>query len=485
MRKTYIILLLLLTFSCTDLQENPFSEQQIKSYYSNDETLLKAIVPAYSKLRNYTWAYWNLVQVSSNETAATGLDNGFDFYTRFFSHYFDPRDEDIEKCWNWLYEGIAASNNTLYVYNQLDKKPLKFIAEARLLRAFYYYLLLDTFGNVPLIIKYPTPDDVRQITRIELFNFCEKEILESINDLPDGGLNTYGRVDKDVAYTILAKIYLNAEIYTGQSKWQECIDALDKVKTRTLPVDYFDNFKIHNETSKEIIFPIVFSSKIDLGFPNNNFYMRTLHYNQMATSPWNGFCTTADLYDSFEVNDYRKSVLWEGVQYSELTWPAKSTKGVPLRDRPGNPLTFNKFISLNNNTESSGIRVPKYEPDEKAPAGQAENDYIIFRYSDVLLMKAEALFRLGKISEAIVYINQVRERAKIKPLQALKLNDILTERQHELFWEAFARQDLIRFGLFNEPNSLRTKKSASYKTLFPIPQSALELNLNFKQNIGY
>jgi starch-binding outer membrane protein, SusD/RagB family len=484
MKKASIILLLLLSFSCTDLQETPFSEQQIKSYYSNDETLLKAIVPAYSKLRNYTWAYWNLVQVSSNETAVTG-QHTFDFYRRLFVHDFVSRDEYIENCWNWLYEGISECNNALYVYNQLDKKPSKFIAEARLLRAFYYYILLDTFGNVPLIVKYPIPDDVRQITRKELFSFCEKEILEVINDLPDGGLNSYGRVDKDVAYTILAKIYLNAEVYTGQSKWQECIDALNKVKTRTLSNDYFDNFKIHNEISKEIIFPIVFSSEIDLGFPNFNFYMRTLHYNQMAASPWNGFCTTAELYDSFEEDDYRKSVLWEGVQYSELNWPSKSTKGKLLTDRPGNPLSFDKFVSLNNNTESNGIRVPKYEPDLDAPGGQAENDYIIFRYSDVLLMKAEALFRLGKVSEALTYINQVRERAKIKPIKILRLKDILTERQHEFFWEAFARQDLIRFGLFNEPNNLRRTKSASYKTLFPIPQSALEQNLNFKQNVGY
>ena len=484
MKKASIISLILLSFSCTDLQETPLSEQQIKSYYSNEETFLSAIVPAYSKLRNYTWAYWNLVQVSSNETAITG-QHVFDFYRGFFSHNFNPRDEEIEICWNWLYEGISECNNTLYVYNQLDKKPSKFIAEARLLRAFYYYILMDTFGNVPIITKYPVPDDVRQITRKELFSFCEKEIFESLNDLPDSGLNTYGRVDKDVAYTILAKLYLNAEVYTGQSKWQECINALDKVKTRTLPVDYFDNFKIHNETSKEIIFPIVFSSKIDLGFPNSNFYMRTLHYNQMAASPWNGFCTTAELYDSFEEKDYRKSVLWEGVQYSELRWPAKNTKGVPLTDRPGSSLSFKKHISLTNNSESDGIRVPKYEPDVNAPAGQAENDYVIFRYSDVLLMKAEALFRLGKSSEALIYINQVRERAKIKPIQTLKLNDIFTERQHELFWEAFARQDLIRFGLFNEPNSLRTKKSESYKTLFPIPQSALTQNLNFKQNVGY
>lgn len=475
---------MLLSFSCTDLQETPFSEQQIKSYYTNDETLLKAIVPAYSKLRNYTWAYWNLVQVSSNETAITSL-HVFDYTGTLFKHDFFAKDENMENCWNWLYEGIAESNNALYVYNQLDKKTSKFIAEARLLRAFYYYILLDTFGNVPLIIKYPIPDDIRQITRKELFNFCEKEILEVINDLPDSGLNGYGRVDKDVAYTILAKLYLNAEVYTGQSKWQECMDATDKVKKRTLPTDYFDNFKLHNETSKEVIFPIVFSSKIDLGFPNSNFYMRTLHYNQMVASPWNGFCTTADLYDSFEENDYRKSVLWEGVQYSELSWPAKSTKGIPLTDRTGGPLYFTKYIGLNNNTEYNGIRVPKYEPDVKAPGGQAENDYIIFRYSDVLLMKAEALFRLGKSSEALIYINQVRERAKIKPVQTLKLNDILTERQHEFFWEAFARQDLIRFGLFNEPNSLRRTKSASYKTLFPIPQFALEQNLNFRQNVGY
>ena len=489
MRKLSLIFALILTFSCTDLQERPFSELPISSYFTSDATLEKAILPAYSNLRNYTWHYWNISQVSSNETAITG-QHTFDEFIRIFQHSFGPKEPYFNDLWTWLYNGISDCNNTLYIYNQLPPSKLKtqFTAEARVLRAFYYYLLLDTFGNVPLITGYPNPTNLPQADAKKVFAFCETELLEARADL-DKNLKIYGRVNPEVANTILAKLYLNAKVYTETPQWQACADVCDRIisenPNRTLTRDYYDNFKLQNETSSEIIFPIAFSSKIELSFPNNNFYMRTLHYNQMPASPWNGFCTIAEQYDSFDSTDYRRLVLWEGVQYRELTWPQNNKKGISLKDRTGSPLSFTKAVYATGNNESAGIRVPKYEPDVNAPGGQAENDYVIFRFADVLLMKAEALLRLNREKDALLLVNKVRERANLKPLTTLTLNDMLKERKHEFFWEAFARQDLIRFGEFSKPNSVRSRASEAYKTRFPIPANVLTNNPTFVQNIGY
>ena len=489
MKKLASIFALVFVFSCTNLQETPFSEYQTTNYFTNEAAFEKAIVPAYSNLRNYTWQYWNLSQVSGNETTITG-QHTFGEYISIYQRSFRTNDPLFDELWKWLYEGVGSCNNVLFMFKDLpqSKEKTQFTAEVRVLRAFYYYLLIDTFGNVPLIIAYPAPENVAQSNRKAVFAFCEKELLEGLNDL-DKTKKVYGRVNNEVANTILAKLYLNAEVYTGIPKWKECLEVCNKISlgnpALSLTKDYYDNFKLHNETSTEIIFPIGFSSGIDLGFPNNNFYMRTLHYNQTPASPWNGLCTIAEYYDSFDSTDYRRAVLWEGKQFSPMTWPKNNKIGTPLKTRTGAQMSFSKVVSAIGNTEDAGIRVPKYQPDIDAPGGQAENDFVIFRFADVLLMKAEALFKLNQETDALIEINKIRERATLKPLAKLTLNDILKERQHEFFWEGFARQDLIRFGEFLKPNSIRRRTSEPHKTLFPIPERILANNPNFVQNVGY
>ncbi len=419
----------------------------------------------------------------------------FGEFTPIDKHIFSPNNELLRDIWNDCYTGIGNSNSSLEMLTSASDKVAtkpKLIAEVRTLRAFYHYLALDMFGNVPIVTTTDQKIPPTQATRKAVFEFCETEIKAAIPLLPNTA--PIGRVTKGTALALLNKLYLNAEIYSGTARWNDCIstaDAIINADQYSLEANYYDNFKIQNENSKEAIFQIQFSRNIDLGFPNQNFYMRTLHYNQLPASPWNGFCTISEFYDAFSDNDPRRQALWVGPQYVPITWPKAATSGNIVRDRLGRQLVFTKKISPTFWEEHEGVRIVKYEPDTQAPGGQGENDYLIFRLADVLLSKAEAQFRLGQKTEALQLVNQVRRRAymndKSADLQNLTLMDIYNERGFELYWEGFRRQDMIRFDTFwdaytNKPD---TRKDKAKTILMPIPTSVLAQNPNLKQNFGY
>jgi starch-binding outer membrane protein, SusD/RagB family len=488
------LLVMLLGISCTNLVEKPYSEASPQDFFVNDKSVEATIISAYTPLKSYIWSYWNVSEAASDELV-TKFHEGNSEYRLINLHEFIAGNTFYGDVWNDCYAGIGGCNVSLEmlaaVSDKVATKP-KLIAEARTLRAFYHYLALDMFGNVPILTTTDQKIPADQPTRKAVFEFCEAELKAVIPALPETA--AIGRVTKGAALALLNKLYLNAEIYSGTARWNDCIstaDAIINTGRYSLEANYYDNFKLNNENSKEAIFQIQFSRNIDLGFPNQNFYMRTLHYSQMPASPWNGFCITAEVYESFEARDPRRQALWIGRQYLPLTWPQTATTGTALRDRRGDPLIFaiDRFPTWGD--ESSGIRVVKYEPDLQAPGGQGENDYLIFRLADVLLSKAEAQFRLGQKSEALQVVNQVRRRAyqndKTADLQTLTLKDIYNERGFELYWEGFRRQDMIRFDTFwnaysNKPD---TRKDKAKTILMPIPTSALAQNPNLRQNVGY
>ena len=485
----------LLLFSCTDLIEKPYSEAQPKDFFVNDKSLEATLIPAYAALRPYTWNYWNATQCSSDETRII-FREGFLGLIQLNFHIFNAGNEIFLGLWQDLFDGVGKCNIALSVVSEAsDKLPSKTrtLAELRTLRAFYYFLLVDTFGNVPIVTATGTiPPQAGQDTRKTVFEFCIRELEAVVHDLPLDA--PVGRVSRGVANAILTKLYLNAEVFAGVPRWNECIKAADAVLASnkySLETNYFDNFRLNNSDSKEAIFTIQFDSKTDLGFPNQNFYMRTLHYNQAPASPWNGFCTIAEFYDGFAQNDPRRQVLWFGKQFENLTWPQAQTTGKALTTRNGQPLFFTKEVFPLNSSENMGVRVVKYEPDVLAPGGQGDNDYLIFRLSDMMLAKAEALFRIGRRDEALSLINTIRRRAfkntQDADLKTIALKDIYNERGFELFWEGFRRQDMIRFGTFwdaytSKPN---TQSSRTKTLLFPIPTQILANFPNFKQNSGY
>ncbi|TAE28873.1 MAG: RagB/SusD family nutrient uptake outer membrane protein [Cytophagales bacterium] len=495
MRKFLIpfILIGLSALSCTDLVERPEAEATPENFFVNEKSVEPIIVRAYAPLRQYTWNYWNISEASSDEMQSIFHESYW--WIPLDNHVFLPTHELINNFWFESYTAIKECNSALVVLvtipDRIATKP-KFVAEVRALRAFYYYLLLDMFGNVPIITEANnTNPALAQATRREVFEFCERELKAALPTLPETAPT--GRVTKGVALALLNKLYLNAEIFSGTARWADCIATADAVIQSghySLEPNYYDNFKLNNETSKEAIFLVQFSRTIDLGWPNQNFYMRSLHYNQMPASPWNGFATITEVYDAFNSDDVRRQAIWIGQQYSILQWPKASQTGTPLNDRTGRPLIFTKTLGPQWGPENQGARVVKYEPDLQAPGGQGENDYLIFRYSDVLLAKAEACLRVGRTAEALELVNQVRRRAfptQSGERKTLTLTDIYNERLFEFYWEGFRRQDMIRFGTFWDAytNKKDTRAGRNTTILMPIPSAALAQNPNLKQNPGY
>jgi hypothetical protein len=208
--------------------------------------------------------------------------------------------------------------------------------------------------------------------------------------------------------------------------------------------------------------------------------MRTLHYNSnltfdMTAGPWNGFAVMHDHYNSYEDGDKRKEGYFlVGQQYA--------SDGSPLTDQGagGENLVFDPFIPALNMDASytaveirmSGARVKKFEIKIGAK-DNLSNDFPLFRYADVLLMKAEAMIRQGNNGDE--YINQIRNRAGAAPFSGASLDDVLAERGREFFWEAHRRSDLIRFGKFNQ-SWWEKGVSSPDRNAFPIPQWAIDAN---------
>lgn len=254
---------------------------------------------------------------------------------------------------------------------------------------------------------------------------------------------------------------------------------------------YFENFTSNNgENSTELIF----STNNVAGVQSNTmrgFWMSGLHYNQ-TPSGWNGFTTLADFYNSFDATDTRRGYelptlkAQTGLMAGLLYGQQYNAAGQPLKDRQGNPLFFtleSPIIVSGAALEVSGVRVMKWIPDmtnEDTPG----NDFSFFRYSDVLLMKAEALLRNGDSNGALALVNQLRVVRGAAPMTAITLESLLAERARELYQEGWRRNDLIRFGKFLGTWSEKPASEPTY-LLYPIPSTQIVANPSLVQNPGY
>ena len=321
--------------------------------------------------------------------------------------------------------------------------------------------------------------------------------MNAIKDLvrDDVTSSSYGKVTKGFVYTLLAKMYLNAEVWnpTGGAKWQEAVDACNQVIALPyiLEPDWKANFAVQNQNSMEIIFPCVFSTS-DGG---NHIHNRSLHYLasialNLKVGPWNGLSAMPEYVKAFDPADKR---LKGSFLLGPLNDPAT---GEVLITAHGRPLIHTAEIELKFNVEDgwgqveqeAGGRCNKWEF-ENGLNGDMENDFAIFRLADVYLMKAEALVRMGKENaEATRLVNDVRKRGFDDPSKlftAVTLDDIYQERRFELAWEGYTRQDMIRFGTFLDPIPGWKGQSPEKCLLFPIPQRAMDANENLTQNPGY
>ncbi|OLY91092.1 Starch-binding associating with outer membrane [Cnuella takakiae] len=400
-------------------------------------------------------------------------------------------------------------NNLLQIVfnatNVLDFNPSASVAaEARMLRAYAMFYVLDLYDQVP--VREPgenllLPAQVLQGTAA--LDRIIADLQAALPNLPEAPVY---RANKAAARALLMKCYLNRGVYANRQQPTFAAADMDQVIALgneiinsgrfQLDDNFFTQFTPENsETSKEIIFANQ-NTETDAGNVRFHYFAST-HYNQNP-SGWNGFTTLATFYDKFEATDQRRGIAFPrftdstGMRVGLLVGQQFGKGGVPLKDRAGNPLVFTREITpiVTGNVELPGIRVVKYVPDMKpdysAPKDVASNDYVLLRYADVMLMVAEAQLRKGNAGAALAIVNQIRAKRGASQLAAVTTDNLLDERGRELYWESWRRNDLVRFGKFLDPyGPTKPNKSDVKYLVFPIPGNALAVNPNLKQNPGY
>ena len=500
--------------ACTDLEEEVFSAVTSDNFFQSEEELISALGAAYTSLYGYmgTTSVWAAQEVSSDEMVVPtrGPDWGDGgHWVRLHQQLWTAEDPTVNTTWNFLFGGVSATNRLIFQFEELQN-PLTdpFIGELKALRAIYYLWLMDLYGNVPIVTSFADADPTPATnSRAEVYSFVESELQAALNEVTssvDG--STYGRVNQMVVQTALAKLYLNAEVYSGSPQWARAAAACDAVINSgnfSLEGDYFANFNVQNEGSSEFIWAIPYNSVFAGGM---NIVMQTLSYlNQetysLAAQPWNGWCTLEEFFNSYEDTDLRKgqsnteegpstvrgNFLW-GAQWDvsgkkRLVDDGTLASGV---DPDGVPFTIRPFINelFPEAWREAGARNTKFEF-EIGGQPNMNNDFPLMRYADVLLMKAEALWRQNAgDAEALALVNQIRERAGVDPFAELTEDNLLAERGREMFSETVRRTDLIRFGVFTD-EWWEKPAQEECKELFPIPKAQTDANPNLVQNPCY
>lgn len=491
------VLALLGVASCTNLDETLYNQVTSDDYGKTPSEVETIVGRAYASLRGFADATSNsyptceyvffLNECVSDEacipTRGTDWYDGGRYQEAQF-HTWTASNSMILSSWRYNFQGISRVNAVIYQVNKsaLNQDAKDVInAELRGLRAYYYYNLLDLFGNVPIVTSYEDLELPANSTRKQVFDFVESELKAITPLLPSTKL--YGRFTQNVANTLMARLYLNAEVFTGTARWQDCIDACDKVSGYILEPDYFTNFLTNNEVSQENIFVIPYDHKA--GTVGNYLASMTFHYKQKyafsakADYPWcgNGICGKPGLYSSFDEKDVRRKSMLIGDQID------LATGSVILMDN-GNKLSYTEEIADYKHAEQNeGVRLKKYEV-KAGEAWERDYDWVLMRYSEVLFMKAECLIRLNKADLAQPLIAQVRTRAGLSTPATVDLKFLDEELRREFVFEGHRRTDNIRSGDFFRPWWEKGATQA-YRGIFPIPQSELDKNKNLKQNPGY
>ncbi len=508
-----LVPLLGLSAACTDLTEVPNDALTPDNAFRSEEEILAGVASVYAGLRGLTWGWFNLSEVTTDEIivptrGSDWYDNGrwLEIYRQTWTASSGSALDDMNGTWNAMFAGVARANLMISVIEKAGgATAAATLSELRTLRAWYYYLLMDFFGGVPLVTGTEVGQNAR-VSRDSIFKFVEAELNAVRTTLPERRpAPQFGRVTRGAADAILASLYLNAGVFKkdqginataynscnvpvtgGVNGCQAAITAADRVINSgvySLATDWKSNFSPTNEGSPENIFVVAHTNLPGLGF---SMPMRTLHYNHLSLGPWNGFATIAETYNAFDPADKRREMFLVGQQFSFNT-------GQAITDRAGNPLIISVDIAnAEQAREHEGPRFNKFPPQPSAPAGDAHpNDFPFFRLAEMYLIKAEAQNELGQTGAAITQVNLVRARQfnPAKPLsgslsQAQFRTAILNERLFEFAAEAKRRPDLIRHGLYTAARRFKSLREA-HKVLFPIPSTQIQANPLLTQNPGY
>ncbi|NMA73718.1 MAG: RagB/SusD family nutrient uptake outer membrane protein [Bacteroidales bacterium] len=530
--------LLLGCISCTDLKNDSYGKVISDRFNPQTEAEISYLVNAAYVPWRESMLLWNGI-VRAQELCADqdviparqgiGWVDGF-IYKRWHQHTWTSEDDGVEQGWRRPYNGINTCNRLIWqvesgVIKTTDEVKESMLSELKVLRASYYYLLIDLYGNVPIVTDFKDEKLPKQSTRKEVFEFIVKEITENIMNLSETPRGYYyGRINKWVAHTLLAKMYLNAEVWTGVPQWQDCINecnAVIKFAEETgnymLEPNQKDIFVTDNEDSKEIIFGLPFDEIYVTDWNAFDFHMYTLAPENQVTykisdRPWGGVCAIPQFINSFDPDDIRlKENFIKGPQYTTLG----GDEPLMRSDGKGQLIYVNEVPSIDESDPADGYRWGKFEY-AVGITNRLSNDWPQFRYADILMMKAESLMRLGKPGAGDL-VTQVRERSfRDNPKKAIvtdaqlelgsvydygrrdtykntveggddiKYGRFLDELGWEFTQEGRRRQDMIRFNVFST-KSWFSHDATNDKNfdLYPIPNSAMLTNSNLNQNQGY
>ncbi len=509
--------------------------------------------PAYIAIRNdFSVSYWFLQSLSSDEavlpTFGTNWLDG-NKYVELHRHTWTQDNAWVNSTWTYLTGIIGTSNQIISIFSTsapAGAAKNTSLAELKTVRALAYFMMMDSYGNVPLDTLYGSTTLKTNTPRAQVFTYVESQLKAALPYLKSPSTATYGLVTKDLAYSILAKMYLNAEVYTGTARYDDCIAACDQIISSGYyalePMStYLQQFYPTNGPSeKEFIFAIPFDATTSSGTMfyarydlNRNEGIRYLYSGStpggytdpvMNLSTGNGLInsqpsgprmTTAEYYANFnDPNDVRNKQWLTGAQYWQDGTPimVKTTKlgynqfytgsdGAASYTYPLvlTPLTSssvragtNSSFDLGNDeiAWNIGVRNIKFYPDYTNTISRNQNnDVPLFRYSDIILMKAEAILRGGSPTlgaTALSLVNQIKSvRTTTAALTSVSLTDIYSERCKEFAWETWHRNDMIRFGQYENTYGLGKTNTDIYRRIFPIPTVAIMTNSKLVQNSGY
>lgn len=490
MKKIILFLgaLVLILSSCTDLEEVLYGKIPGDKYPENDNQVANLTVEGYARLRPLCddEGWWFLAQeISSDELC--GPTRGSDWYdggkwVNMHKHDWTNDDEGVNRMWDVLWKGITTCNQTLDMMRELPQNDAikAKMKEAEVLRSFYYYLLIDNYGDVPYVtVAKGAPEKPFKISRSAVFDSLVTSITEALPYLKL--IDNKYMVTRYTGFAILAKLYLNAEVYTGTPMWDLAGQYCDSILAGPFQLDptVTGSFLTNNALAPEIIFSIPYDEDNFQGF---RLHMRTLHYQHnlkynMPVGPWNGFAVVPTHFDTYDQNDLRRTAYH--IFGLQLTPGGKTildgeTKK-PLDITPHLPaLTMQAPAFTPEQIRMTGARVGKYEIKMGAKENLS-NDFPLFRLSDFYLMKAETEIRQGRSGDQ--WIAPIRTRAGVTPFTGATLTNLLAERGRELYCEGHRRQDQIRFGTWGNAWWEKQASGPERKT-FPIPKWATDANPN-------
>lgn len=533
MKKIYTLLAAMFVLSACSLDETPIDQlPEGEAFKTPQMVYINAVAGLYTELRTVIGTdhnIWDMNNTTTDEmmlpTRGSDWDDG-GLWRSMHRHQWTPAVGMFNNAWSNRYTAIGKCNQSLkIVENAKAANPSAtfydtYIAEIRAVRAFSYFYLLDNFARVPIVTSADTPiSEIKQSDRSEVFAFVKKELEEVLPLLPAARSSAtgeyYGRFTKATAHFFLAKLALNAKVYSddnweangknpagstdftinGQNvgAWQATIAYCDSIRKGgyKLQASYSSNFSVNNEGSEENIFVIPMDPSMYRAVNFNN-YVRTLHYihgTAFGMGTWNGACATQELMQVF---GYGTTTPDPRLELCFHTGKVTGPDGNYIKGEDGTtdfeylPMRARLEMGGADEDKRAGARWRKYEIDRQFQ-GRGEyvhNDFALFRYADIVLMEAEANMRLGNEAAALSLVNEVRGRVDAPALTSITLADIEQERILELSWENWRRNDAVRFGTFTRAYTDKPESEA-YRIVFPIPEDVLSSNTSLSQNQGY